>query len=209
MKNSYHLKEDGFEARWFEGTSHKEKAVIWMHGSGMNEKHCLVDSESMRKAGYSVLVLGFYFWKGMPKAMRAIPVEYVERAAAELRRSGFEKIGIHGISSGAAYALLCASLIPEISLVLSICPFDYVMEEPKIFRKPTGRSFQLSWKRLPLFTLYRPTGKGLLRLSAGVPAAGQVASGRISPLPLRKRDADGVLPHQGRKHEGGRAAHRA
>jgi hypothetical protein len=24
MKNSYHLKEDGFEARWFEGTSHEE-----------------------------------------------------------------------------------------------------------------------------------------------------------------------------------------
>ena len=65
MKNSYHLKEDGFEARWFEGTSHKEKAIIWMHGSGMNEKYCLADSESMRKAGYSVLVLGFYFWKGM------------------------------------------------------------------------------------------------------------------------------------------------
>ncbi|MCR4708472.1 MAG: hypothetical protein K5746_11060, partial [Clostridiales bacterium] len=113
----------------------------WMHGSGMNEKYCLADSEYMRKAGYSVLVLGFYFWKGMPKAMRAVPVEYVERAAAELRRSGFEKIGIHGISSGAAYALLCASLIPEISLVLSICPFDYVMEEPKIFAKPTGRSW--------------------------------------------------------------------
>ena len=45
MKNSYHLKEDGFEARWFEGTSHRDKAIIWMHGSGMNEKHCLADSE--------------------------------------------------------------------------------------------------------------------------------------------------------------------
>ena len=141
MKSSYHLKEDGFEARWFEGTGHKEKVIIWMHGSGMNEKYCLADSEYMRKAGYSVLVLGFYLWKGMPKAMRAIPVEYVEKAVAELRRSGFEKIGIHGISSGAAYALLCASLIPEISLVLSICPFDYVMEEPKIFGRPTGRSW--------------------------------------------------------------------
>ena len=34
--------------------------------------------------------------------------------------NGFDYIGIHGISSGAAYALLCASLIPDISLVLSI-----------------------------------------------------------------------------------------
>ena len=40
MKSSYHLKEDGFEARWFEGTSHRDKAIIWMHGSGMNETIC-------------------------------------------------------------------------------------------------------------------------------------------------------------------------
>ena len=161
MKNSYHLKEDGFEARWFEGTSHRDKAIIWMHGSGMNEKHCLADSDYLRRAGYSVLVLGFYFWKGMPKAMCAIPVDYVEKAVEELRRSGFEKIGIHGISSGAAYALLCASLIPEISLVLSICPFDYVMEEPKIFGKPTGRSwFSYRGKDCPcsLFTGQREKG---------------------------------------------------
>ena len=126
-----------------------------MHGSRMNEKHCLKDSEYLRKAGYSVLVLGFYFWKGMPKQMRAVPVDYVEKAVAELRRSGFEKIGIHGISSGAAYALLCASLIPEISLVLSICPFDYVMEEPKIFGHPTGRSwFSYRGEDLPLLPLY-------------------------------------------------------
>ena len=37
--------------------------------------------------------------------------------------------------------MLCASLIPDISLVLSICPFDYVVEEPKVFGKPTGRSW--------------------------------------------------------------------
>lgn len=80
MKSSYHLKEDGFEARWFAGTSHKEKVIIWMHGSGMNEKYCMKDSEYLRKAGYSVLVLGFYYWKGMPKAMRAIPVKYGEKA---------------------------------------------------------------------------------------------------------------------------------
>ena len=73
MKSSYHLKEDGFEARWFEGTNHRDKAIIWMHGSGMNEKHCLADSVYLCKAGYSVLVLGFYFWRGMSKKMRAIP----------------------------------------------------------------------------------------------------------------------------------------
>ena len=67
MKDVYTLKEDGFSAYWFEGSKYKEKAIIWMHGSSMNEKHCLADSLYLREAGYSVLVLGFYFWKGMSK----------------------------------------------------------------------------------------------------------------------------------------------
>lgn len=90
MKELYSLKEDGFSAYWFEGGQHKEKAVIWMHGSSMNEKHCLADSLYLREAGYSVLVLGFYFWKGMSRKMRGIPVEYVERAVAELKKNGYE-----------------------------------------------------------------------------------------------------------------------
>jgi dienelactone hydrolase len=106
LKAVYTLNEDGFSAYWFEGSKHKEKAIVWMHGSAMNEKHCLADSLYLREAGYSVLVLGFYYWKGMSKKMRAIPVEYVEKAVSELKKNGYEKIGIHGISSGAAYALL-------------------------------------------------------------------------------------------------------
>ena len=144
MKGFYSVREDGFQAYWFEGTTHRDKAIIWMHGSGMSEKRCLADSEIMRRAGYSVLVLGFYFWKGMSKRLRAVPVDYVERAVEALKRDGYGRIGIHGISSGAAYALLCASLIPDISLVIGICPFDYVMEEPKILGRPTGRSW-FSW----------------------------------------------------------------
>ena len=161
MKDFYSVKEDGFQAYWFEETTNREKVVIWMHGSGMNEKRCIADSEYLRKEGYSTLVLGFYFWKGMSKKMRAIPVDFVEKAVAELRRNGFHKIGIHGISSGAAYALLCASLIPDISLVLGICPFDYVMEEPKIFGKPNGRAwFSYHGKDYPcsLFTGQRENG---------------------------------------------------
>ena len=92
MKNSYTVKEDGFQAYWFEGTTNREKVIIWMHGSGMNEKHCLKDSEYLREKGYSVLVLGFYFWKGMSKKMRGIPVDYIEKAVSELKKNGFDKV---------------------------------------------------------------------------------------------------------------------
>ena len=37
MKDSYNLKTDGFEARWFEGDFLRDKVIIWMHGSAMNE----------------------------------------------------------------------------------------------------------------------------------------------------------------------------
>ena len=77
------------------GGKHKEKAVIWMHGSSMNEKHCLADSLYLREAGYSVLVLGFYYWKGMSKKMRAIPVEYVERAVVQLSREGLSLCSLY------------------------------------------------------------------------------------------------------------------
>jgi len=161
MKKFYNVQDDGFQAYWFEGTTNKDKVIIWMHGSSMNEKHCIADSEYLRQKGYSTLVLGFYCWKGMSKKLRAVPVDYVEKAVEELKRNGFTKIGIHGISSGAAYALLCASLIPDISLVISICPFDYVMEEPKIFRKLTGRAwFSYHGKDCPcsLYTGQRENG---------------------------------------------------
>lgn len=54
--------------------------------------------------------------------MYNIPVEYVERAVIELKRNGFEKIALHGISTGAGYALLCSSLIPEISCTIAVVP---------------------------------------------------------------------------------------
>ena len=54
MKPYYTVKEDGFQAYWLEGSTHKDKTIIWMHGSGMNEKHCIADAAYMRKAGYSV-----------------------------------------------------------------------------------------------------------------------------------------------------------
>ena len=54
MKSSYHLKEDGFEARWFEGTDHKGKVIIWMHGSGMNGKNCLADGYCLTQRRFHV-----------------------------------------------------------------------------------------------------------------------------------------------------------
>lgn len=131
MKKEYTLKQDGFRAVWQEGTHNRDKVVIYMNGAECDEDVTLEVSQYLVKNGYSVLCLGFYLWKGLPRQMYGIPVEYVERAVAELKRNGFDKIAIHGISTGAGYALLCSSLIPDISCTLAVVPYDYVMEGVK------------------------------------------------------------------------------
>lgn len=128
MKKEYTLKEDGFRAIWHEGKENRDKVIIYMNGACCGENVTLEMSQYLVKSGYSVLCLGFYLWKGLPKKMYSIPVEYVERAIAELKGNGFHKIAIHGISTGAGYALLCSSLIPDITCTLAIVPYDYVME---------------------------------------------------------------------------------
>ena len=122
MKKEYTLKQDGFRAIWQEGTINHDKVIIYMNGAGCGEKVTIEMSKYLVNAGYSVLCLGFYLWDGLPKEMYNIPVEYVERAILELKNNGFNRIAIHGISTGAGYALLCSSLFQEITCTLAIVP---------------------------------------------------------------------------------------
>ncbi len=163
MKQQYTVKDDGFRAVWFEVSTYKEHAVIYMTGAKCSEKMTTDSARYLMDAGYSVLCLGFYYWEGMSDKLDSIPVEYVERAVAELKRNGFEHIAIHGISTGAGYALLCASLIPEISCVLSIVPYDYVMEAMKHDLFPLGRAvYTHRGKSLP-YSQYTCVNNGLLK----------------------------------------------
>lgn len=70
-----------------------------------------MQNEEMRhqagKVGYAVLVLGFCIWKGMSKHMHAIPADFVEKAAVELRRNGSKRIEIHGNSSANQKCMIC------------------------------------------------------------------------------------------------------
>ncbi len=123
------LEKEGFIAHYFPGTKEKNKAVIVVGGASCNEKTSISMSGYLRRAGYNVLVLGFYLWKGLSKDLAKIPVEYAEKAVNWLKNTqGIEKIAMTGASTGAAYTLVCASLISDITCVIPVVPFDYVME---------------------------------------------------------------------------------
>lgn len=126
------LSREGFEARWFPGTICREKAIIAVGGASCDERTSIAMSGFLRKRGYSVLVLGFYMWKGLPKDLVSIPVDYVEKAVHWLKeKKGILKIAMTGASTGAGYTLLAASLISEISCVIPVVPYDYVSEGTK------------------------------------------------------------------------------
>jgi BAAT / Acyl-CoA thioester hydrolase C terminal. len=121
------LNEHGFVGLYFPGTHSHEKAVIAAGGASCDEKTSVSMCRYLRKAGYNVLVLGFYLWEGLPKDLVAIPVDYVENAVKWLKtEKGIRGIAMTAASTGAGYTLLAASLIPEIGCVIPVVPYDYV-----------------------------------------------------------------------------------
>ena len=123
------LERNGFEGIYFKGKRSPEKAIIAVGGASCDERSSVYMSRYLRRAGYTVLVLGFYLWERLPKNLVSIPVDYAEKAVKWLKeKKGIKRIAMTGLSTGAAYTMLAASLIPEISCVIPVVPYDYVQQ---------------------------------------------------------------------------------
>lgn len=161
------IAKNGFEGIWSPGTKHPEKAIIAVGGASCDEKTSVLMSRYLRRAGYNVLIVGFYMWKGLSKDLVCIPVDYVQRAVRWLKEvKGIERIAMTGVSTGAGYTLLCASLIPEISCVIPVVPYDHVPEgtaETILGPKRTHRS-QYTWhgKDIPYAPIDMLDERGML-----------------------------------------------
>lgn len=136
------LDENGFLGVYYPGTISPEKAIILVGGGLCDEPTSISMSGYLRKAGYNVLVLGFYIWEGLSKELVSVPVDYVEKAIHWLKttKPPISKIAMTGVSTGAGYTLLSASLIPDIGCIIPVVPFDYVMEGATLSLKRFGKS---------------------------------------------------------------------
>ncbi len=88
---------------------------------------------SFAELGYSSLSLAYFGVAPLPKAIDQIPVETVSRAIDWLDGNPEvdpSRIGVVGISDGAALALLAAALDPRIKTVAVISPTAYVWFAP-------------------------------------------------------------------------------
>lgn len=155
----FSLQKDGFKGHFYPECKHSHKAILYVGGAGCNEDICIRAGRFYAGQGYAVLVLGFYLWDGLEKELIHIPVDYAKKACDWLNSNGYREICMMGTSTGAGYTLLCASLLPQITRVIAVSPFDYVMEAMHNNIKPMGTAvYDYNGNSLPYSSYYMPDG---------------------------------------------------
>lgn len=134
------LEKEGFLGTLYESNIPTDKAVILVGGSGEKRDFVELRAKALCSEGFHVLALGYYLWKPLSAQTVSIPIDYAEKAVGFLKnyeRLDIRRIGMTGLSLGAAYALLCASYLTDISCVVSVSGFDFVVEGCKnmLFRQ--------------------------------------------------------------------------
>jgi len=131
IKTTFNVKDDGFCGELFK--SEKElcpnKALIVCSGSDGNAAIIKDIATCYQNEGITSLGLSFYNTSDTSDVVCEIPLDYIEAAAKYLKSIGYEKIGIWGVSMGAAYVLLGACYYPDlISYVVAASPLYFVYE---------------------------------------------------------------------------------
>lgn len=98
--------------------------------SGSNGGMRITKKEALfyHKHGIPALALALFRTCQTPKNLSGVPVEYVENAIRWLKKQGYEKIGVDGMSKGSEMALVAASMFPDISCVVARVPSYFVSE---------------------------------------------------------------------------------
>ena len=127
VKTEFKYLQNGFEGVLYDADNQDDRLIIVIQGlKGLElpEKYAKLFTEK----GYSALAMSYYGGEGQKKDMRAIPLEQFEVACNAMKKYGYKRIGIYGNSKGAGMALLAASVVPDISLVVAASSFGHVMQ---------------------------------------------------------------------------------
>ena len=122
------VQKEGFEAILYPGNGRKDKVMIVMSGSNGGMTLTKQEAEFYHRNGIPSLALALFKTKQTPKELSRVPLEFVERTAAWLKKLGYKQIGIDGTSKGSEMALIAASLFPELSCVIVRVPSHFVSE---------------------------------------------------------------------------------
>ena len=150
---STNVRTEGFEGILYPGNGRKDKALIVMSGSNGGMGLTRQAAEFYHRNGFPALALALFRTRQTPRELSRVPIEYVEHAIGWLKKQGYERIGIDGMSKGSEMALVAASMFPEISCVIARVPSHFVSEGLSGSGKNKGPSGTSCWsyrgKELP------------------------------------------------------------
>lgn len=125
------LENEGFLGSFYRGDCYVDKAIIMVGGIGERRHTVEARAAILAREGYSVLAVGYYLWAPLPRQTVAIPLDYIEKAIDWLETKcpiPITRIGMIGLSLGAAYTALCGSHFPQIHCAVVVSGFDFVVE---------------------------------------------------------------------------------
>ncbi|MBR4471097.1 MAG: hypothetical protein IKS54_07320 [Erysipelotrichaceae bacterium] len=137
------MNEKGFEGILYPGDGSKDKAVIVVSGSNGGMGITRKEAKFYDRNGIPSLALALFKTKETNKDLDRVPLEYAENAIRFLKEEGYRKIGIDGMSKGSEFALIAASMFPDISFVIARVPSYFVSEGLSgsgKSKKPSGTS---------------------------------------------------------------------
>ena len=122
------VEQEGFCGLWHraDAETDSKKALIVIGGSEGNENIPMNVGRMFAERGISTLGMCYFNVPGLPDNLIRVPVDPFEQAVAWLKNRGYERVFIYGISKGGELSLLAASLIPDISGVISLSPMHCV-----------------------------------------------------------------------------------
>ena len=144
---------DGFCGSFSPLKEETKAAIIVMNDDGPEDFLSKVGIKWLNKIGVSAMAAGP---EKEAKGLHSWPLEEVEQAVSWLKESGYEKIGICGLSAGSNMALSAAARIPDITLTIAMTPMDWVYwgyyhgKLDGASEWPAERESSLTWRGEPL-----------------------------------------------------------
>ena len=147
------VKENGFHGCFYESGSESNLALIVLTGSDGRLEYASQIAKRFSESGIPSIAIAYFNTSETSKDLSEVPVEIIEHAVSWLRGRGFIKTAIYGISKGAEYALLSASLIKQINAVIAVSASCCVFEGLTAKKRPAAAS-SWSWrgKALPFIS---------------------------------------------------------
>lgn len=150
------LHKDGFAGIFYPSPTPTDRTMLIMLGDSNRSRMVRSAAKYLHKQNCHVLSLCARQKTGDDTGYHNFPMEHCEAAVRWALAHGAKKVGIAGGSTSAMLALIAASLIPELSLVLAFTPADFVMQGFYRGRKegmqewPAENQACVSWRGSPL-----------------------------------------------------------